>query len=252
MVAVLTIDIGNTSLAWGVWEESCLTSRGSFPHAHWVDGGDSQQFPEEWANVERVGVASVELQVSDRLLEAWPATLPPIAFFSSYRDVPIVLAESITDPAGVGVDRLLNVLAWGATHPGDAAVIVDFGTAITIDLADREGRFSGGLILPGAHMMARALGAGTFLLPEVTVEPSTTVIGTDTRSAIERGVGGLLTGGIEQQVLSLLTAFDADARVVATGGGAATWTPGIPSIDRIIPDLTLAGVRTALALRGAS
>ena len=244
MGATLTIDIGNTSLKWGVWESGTLVERGATPHRATVS-----EIPEPWRKATRVGVASVARTISDRFSETWSSELPPLERFTDYRDLPVELSTAISDPGGVGVDRLLNVLAWGSAHPGEAAILVDFGTAITLDLSTAEGVFAGGQILPGAELLARALGANTALLPEVAIEPGGEVIGTDTESAIVSGVSGLILGGVERQIADLLRVFDRNARVVATGGGAALWTPHLPSIERIIPDLTLRGIVRALEAR---
>ena len=68
-------------------------------------------------------------------------------------------------------------------------------------------------------------------------------------TVLPAGLSGLILGGVERQIADLLRVFDRNARVVATGGGAALWTPHLPSIERIIPDLTLRGIVRALEAR---
>jgi len=237
---ILAIDIGNTTVAWGLWRESDLASAGALLHRD-LD----RPLPEEWREAERAGIASVHAPAVDRLLARWGESAPrERRLLRSYRDLPVVAA--VPRPEQVGVDRLLNVLAWSRRHPGESAVILDFGTAITFDLADAAGAYRGGLILPGPELIARSLDRGTDLLPEVVITPDLEPYGVDTVGAIVRGVSGLLVGGLDRLVERVRDAFDPSARVVATGGGAATWSPLVAEVERVLPHLTLEGVRIAL------
>lgn len=237
---ILAIDIGNTTVAWGLWRGSDLGSAGALLHRD-LEG----PLPREWFEAERAGIASVHSPAVERLLARW-GDRPPRErrLLRSHRDLPVVAA--VPRPEQVGVDRLLNVLAWSRRHPGDAAIILDFGTAITFDLADAAGAYRGGLILPGPELIARSLDRGTELLPEVVITPDLEPYGVDTVGAIVRGVSGLLVGGLDRLIARAREAFDPSARVVATGGGAASWAPLLVEVERILPHLTLEGVRIAL------
>lgn len=237
--AVLTIDIGNSTVAWGLWRGAELASAGAILHRE-LDA----PLPGAWREADLAGIASVNGPAADRLVSRLADRPAERRLLRSHRDLPVVAA--VPSPEQVGVDRLLNVLAWSRAHPGESAVILDFGTAISFDLADSRGAFRGGLILPGPELIARALDRGTDLLPEVVIAPDLEPYGVDTVTAIVRGVSGLLIGGLDRLVERIRAAFDPGARVVATGGGAATWAPLLAEVERVLPHLTLEGIRIAL------
>ena len=130
------------------------------------------------------------------------------------------LAISLPRPDMVGVDRLLDVVAANRLRtPGKPAVVVDAGSAITVDLVDAEGSFQGGAILPGIAMSARALHEFTDLLPQIEMadlaEPPP-ALGKATVAAMQSGLFWGTVGAVRQLVEQL--AGDADAEVFLTGG----------------------------------
>ena len=267
MDAVVTIDIGNSRLSWGRFEGDRLRSRGHLTREECRAKGALAALRTRWGRVSSVGIASVESDLATRVADEWPEDLPAPRWFRGFADLPLSLAPAMRHPETIGIDRLLNVFAWVESRRALPALIVDVGTAITIDVADAEGRFAGGVILPGERLLARALVGGTAFLPEVVAEVSSggSAIGTETRSAIARGIGGLVVGGVSHHLRRMareLTgrAFSAGGGsgsrsrrapvVVATGGGAARWAPAIEEIERVVPALTLDGIRLAL-VRGA-
>jgi type III pantothenate kinase len=163
---------------------------------------------------------------------------PPVV--ASHGTIPIPV--SVKAPEAVGADRLLG--AWAARDlVGAPCIVVDVGTATTIDVVDPDGAFVGGAILPGPALAIRSLARGTALLPQVPLVPPERVIGRDTLEAIASGtlvghreaIGGLiqrmteeLRGGIRPWV-------------VLTGGDAGVL--GTPEwAERVEPDLLLLGL----------
>jgi type III pantothenate kinase len=102
----------------------------------------------------------------------------------------------------VGIDRLLDAVAANRLrHPAAPAVVVDVGTAITVDLVAADGSFQGGAILPGIAMSARALHAFTDLLPLVDVRELSSPpppLGTSTVAALQSGLFWGAVGAIRQ------------------------------------------------------
>ena len=134
---------------------------------------------------------------------------------------------------------------------GRPAVIVDVGTAITVDLVDREGRFAGGAIGPGLGLAARALHEGTACLPLVTPELPKRVAGLDTVEAIRSGVYRCCRGGVHSLV-ELLSREEgtAEVPVVVTGGDAELLLPlRVDAPVRHVPDLIFTGMTAALEQR---
>jgi type III pantothenate kinase len=168
----------------------------------------------------------------------------------------IPLAILLPRPDRVGLDRLLNALAAKElVPPGAPAIIVDAGSAITVDLLNDSGAFAGGAILPGLRMMAQALHDHTAVLP--FVEPpalAPAALGGDTEAAIQAGIFWSAAGGIAAlaNAMSLLAPSTDRVRVFVTGGDASRFECG-EFLDRsryqveFRPLLTLEGIRLAAA-----
>ncbi len=158
------------------------------------------------------------------------------------RDLSIPIRHALRDASTVGHDRLLSALG-AFTHTRQACVVVDAGTAITVDFVDGEGTFMGGGIAPGVHMCLRALHEWTQTLPLIReiVEPEHT-FGTDTPEAMTLGVLSACRGGVHRLIERYATRYGAYPQIVATGGDAALLFEGDPTIEHIVPDLQLMGI----------
>jgi type III pantothenate kinase len=146
-------------------------------------------------------------------------------------------------PATIGPDRLANALAaWGRW--GAPVLVLDFGTAMTVDVVDRRGCYVGGVIAPGLAAMTDYLHEKTALLPRIRIGAVRRALGRSTveamRIGVVRGYRGLIRGllGDLRQELG-----GRRPPVVATGGYAALMAAQVPEIDRVEPALTLDGVR---------
>jgi type III pantothenate kinase len=165
------------------------------------------------------------------------------------RDLAIDLRHTVDDIKGVGQDRLL--CAIGAFQQArQACVVVDAGTAVTVDFIDGEGVFHGGAIAPGASMMLSALHERTAGLPEVefaSLDEGASAFGRNTRDAMLLGVHGAIVGLVHHLVERYATFYDAYPQIVATGGDAPALFENDPIIEHIVPDLQLVGIHTACA-----
>jgi len=165
------------------------------------------------------------------------------------RDLAIPMLHTLDDPSTVGHDRLLNALgAFSRTR--QACVVVDCGTAVTIDFIDGQGTFHGGAILPGVQMMLDALHQRTAALPEVRFAgppPAEPFCGKDTRSAMVLGVAASVVGGVHRLVQRYSEAFGAYPQVVATGGDAPALLEHDDVVEHIVPDLQLLGISEVYA-----
>ncbi len=153
----------------------------------------------------------------------------------------------------VGVDRLLDAVAANRLRqPHRPAVVIDVGTAITVDLVAADGAFCGGAILPGIGISARALHTFTDLLPlvempELSVPPP--ALGTATMPAIRSGLFWGALGAIRELVAQLTRGLGGDPQIFLTGGGSAAVAQLLGDAAQYIPHLTLAGIAiSALAL----
>ncbi|MBO8160483.1 MAG: type III pantothenate kinase [Thermosipho sp. (in: Bacteria)] len=120
-------------------------------------------------------------------------------------------------PDEIGADRVADVIAAFFDY-GENAIIVDFGTAITIEVL-RNGVYEGGVIIPGFSMMINALFKGTAKLPMVEIKPYNSYVGKDTESNIRIGTINTILGGIKFTVEQIKQEYDLnDAPLIFTGG----------------------------------
>ncbi|MEX2307566.1 MAG: type III pantothenate kinase [Pirellulales bacterium] len=164
----------------------------------------------------------------------------------THRDLP--LAIRVDEPARVGIDRLLAALAANRLRgTGRAAIVVDLGSAITVDLLTAEGAFAGGAILPGIAMSARALAEQTDALPDVgldRLENPPVALGKSTTAAIEAGLYWGAVGAIRELITKLSAGMKEPPEIFLTGG-AAPQVAELLNADRpvrYVPHLVLAGI----------
>ena len=162
-------------------------------------------------------------------------------------DIPLPLTVSLDPETITGVDRLLNaVAAWHTLQ--QACVIIDAGTAVTVDFIDGEGVFHGGAIAPGARMQLDALSRQTAQLPEIAfaAPDERDAFGRSTAQAMLSGVYHGIRGMVARLIERYAEAYGAYPTVIATGGDAPLLFENDPLIDRIVPDLTLLGMGAAV------
>jgi type III pantothenate kinase len=177
----------------------------------------------------------------------WSATIQELCAALGREVVPadarsIPIPVRIPDPERVGADRLLG--AWTARELfGAPVIVVDVGTATTLDVVDGGGGFVGGAILPGPALAIRSLGSDTALLPSVLPRLPERAIGRDTVEAIQSGVVLGHLAAIEGLLALIIDELDMAGRpaVVLTGGGS-TALGSIDGVDTVEADLLLRGL----------
>jgi type III pantothenate kinase len=209
---------------------------------------------------ERIVAVSVVDRWTERLeLAADELSLPLVVAGASN----IPLATALARPDRAGPDRLLAAWAAADLH-GAPVIVVDLGTATTVDVVDADGFFLGGAILPGLALAADALAEGTARLPRAELDLPETAIGADTASALQSGIVIGHLGAVRELVTRMRSRLGEPvaarspggvrrARVIVTGGHAAAawartaWTepaePGLPAIaDTVDAQLVLRGL----------
>ncbi|WP_126992195.1 type III pantothenate kinase [Thermosipho globiformans] len=127
------------------------------------------------------------------------------------------IAWNVNTPEEIGADRVVDVIAASRDY-GKDAIVVDFGTAITIEVL-KDNRYEGGVIIPGFNMMVNALFKGTAKLPKVELKPSNTFVGKDTESNIRIGVINTILGGIDYTIGKIKSDYDLEnVPIIYTGG----------------------------------
>jgi len=246
---LLAIDVGNTQTVIGLFDASELRS-------HWrVSSNPSLTADElrvklggllgsdrrDWDDVTEVILASVV----PRLTSAWEE-LVRVACECE----PLVVGPGLKtgmpirydNPHEVGADRIVNGVAAFEAH-GGPIVVVDFGTATTIDVISDDGAYLGGAIAPGVETSAEALFAKAARLSKVDLEPPLKVIGTNTRASVQAGLMLGEAAMVDGLVRRVWDELGTKTRVVATGGLAPSMAPLCEVITDVDVDLTLVGLR---------
>jgi len=250
---LLTLDVGNTEITVGLFQGSELAG-------HWRLTTNPDRTPDEWGTalgafllhaghspneIRAALVASVAPGVTQSLVEGVRNTTgAPVTVVDATSPLPIRL--DVDEPLSVGADRIINTLAAVERYPGDT-IVVDFGTATTFDCITADGRFIGGVIMPGLRTSADQLTRRAAKLPATELKPPERVIGRRTEECIRAGVLYGAADAVDGLVARLKAEWPGGGtpRVVATGGLAGTICPLARSIDQVDPDLTLHGLRIA-------
>lgn len=258
---ILTLDVGNSQIFGGVFQNGELTIRFRKPS--------------------RPPTSSDELGLFLRgvLRENGgdPSRVQQIAFCSVVPDViyslrsccrkyfgldPFILQAGVKtglkiryrNPLEVGPDRIANAIAATHLYPDRNLIIIDFGTATTLDVV-RAGRdFLGGIILPGLRISMEALEKNTARLPNVEIVPSTELVGRSTVECIQSGLyfgNRAAVAGLTREIRDHV--FQGQATFVIATGGFSRVFERDTLFDVLLPDLVLVGLERALALNpGAS
>jgi len=255
---ILAVDIGNSAAKAAVVDGSSILGSGRLDTSiasgeDLIDGlrvlvGANEDAPS----------AVIAVSVVDRWTErleraADELDLPLTVVAASH----IPISTAMLRPDQTGPDRLLA--AWAAASIyGTPVIVVDLGTATTVDAVDADGFFLGGAIMPGLGLAADALAEGTTRLPRVDLEMPDDTIGGDTTAALQAGIVIGHVGAVRElavrmhQRMDLGTAADVTKVIVTGGHSSAAWADGawrtaagptLPAIaDTLDPDLVLKGL----------
>ncbi|MDR4503951.1 MAG: type III pantothenate kinase [Candidatus Scalindua sp.] len=243
-IMILTVDIGNTNISLGYFQGHNLVSHSSINGKSLVQ--QSGSFLLDTGTVKDIRdiiIASVNPENEEAfckyLEKQYTRKVLKIG-----REIQLKIPVLVEKPEKVGVDRLLNALA--AYHlTRAAAIVVDFGTALTVDIVSKGGEFLGGLILPGIETSAYALKSQTAFLPKVEIRKPEKIIGKNTESAISSGIYNGTVGAVSYILEELLKEVCDVQCIIATGGDAATLIADLPQINKLAPHLTLEGIKIA-------
>ncbi len=246
---LLCVDIGNTNIVIGLYEENNLLS-------HWRISTDHNKMPDEY------GILLIDLLRHEALatedIEAivLSSVVPPVTeifteMLAEYVGQEILIVGSgirtgvairYDNPQEVGADRVVNAIAT-YRHYGGPACIIDFGTGTTFDAISSKGEYLGGAIAPGIRIAAEALFQRTAKLPRIDLTPPRKTIGTNTADSMRSGILYGYVGLVEGMVARFRQRLGPDMHVIATGGLAPIIGNETRVIEHIDPWLTLKGLR---------
>ena len=223
----LAIDIGNTAVKWGVFEGRTLLECG-----HGMP-------------TELLGHAAHTLLCASGEV---PSALAAVPRLSAATPLPIRL--DYKTPATLGADRIAAACGAWALHPGEATLVVDCGTCITLEFVSADGTYHGGAIMPGLGMKLQALHTFTAKLPllEVASVQKAPVLGRSTEECILAGTLGAAQMAVAAYVATL-KGLAPDLRVVATGGDAERIVPPGSEGREHEPHLTLIGLNEIMLMK---
>jgi type III pantothenate kinase len=246
----MAVDVGNTQTVLGLFD-------GKEPRGKYRIATEMHKTADELAvffagllaldglglgEVDAVIVSSVvpDLTRSYRNLASEVFEVP---FYGVTAEMETGLENRYDDPEAVGADRIVNAVAAGR-HYGFPAIIVDIGTATTVEAVNGEASYLGGAILTGLYVSLEALVSRTAKLPSVDLEEEPPkVIATNTPDSIRSGFIYGYAGAIDALIRRSREELGEDGvRVVATGGPASVVVPFCREIQEFDPDLTLKGL----------
>jgi type III pantothenate kinase len=231
----LAVDVGNTLIKVGLFENNSLIEVSSFK-----EKSEAISFIDE-KKPERIVLSSVLADDND-FIEAISYTKAPLVLSNS---TPLPITNSYKTPNTLGMDRISACIGAYSLYPSTNCLIIDCGTCIKCDCIDSEKRFHGGTISPGLKMRFEALAHFTAKLPLIKEREIDFVMGRSTEESILSGVinGALfeIEGFIENY-----TKIFSQLNVILTGGDLRSFESKIKQHIFVIPNLVLLGLNKIL------
>jgi type III pantothenate kinase len=254
---LLAIDIGNTNIVLGVFDGKKLAHSWRLTTLRERTADELGLLVHGLFDVSRVDRRAVRAVIMASVVP--PLTSPARGMVERYFNLKATVVEPGLEtgmpilydaPADVGADRIVNGIAayeqYGRATKS-ALVVVDFGTATTLDAISARGEYLGGAICPGVTISADALFQRAARLPRIDVRKPSSVVGRTTVGAMESGLFwgyvGMVEGLVRRMSAELAGTEGQSVRCVATGGLAEVIAPETSLIHHVDPDLTLNGLR---------
>jgi type III pantothenate kinase len=246
---LLVIDIGNTNITFGIFEDNILTR-------HWRLPTDKHKTVDAYAidfcnifffsNIMRENITGIIIS----------SVVPPLEYTLTsmckkyFQTTPMVVSPGIKtgisiqieNPKELGADRIVNAVA-AYSKVKQSVIVVDFGTATTFDCITDRGIYKGGVIAPGLLISLEALVNNTSKLPTVDIKPLNKVIANNTVNAIQAGIFYGYIGLVEGIIKRIKEEQKSQSKVIATGGIAKLISSEVTEIDTVDEFLTLEGLK---------
>jgi type III pantothenate kinase len=246
---LLAVDIGNTSIAVGVFSGKELIE-------HWQIQSEGGKTCDEYAVTFQglFSLSGIDIpQIKGVIISSVVPPLTPVFEKLSQELIqikPLVVGPGLKtgmpilyeNPAEVGADRIVLAVAAFSKY-GGPCIVVDFGTATTFDAISSQGEYLGGAISPGIQISAEALYLRAARLPSVEIKKPEDAIGRTTVSSMQSGLYFGYIGLVTKVIDVIKRELEGEVQVVATGGVAPLICSEIASIDQYEPYLVLEGLR---------
>ena len=255
---LLTVDVGNTTIQCGLFEGEKLALQFRRSTNSKLSSDELGLFFRDvlalnnfdYKTVERIACCSVVPAINHSLSNCFRKYFFKEALFIQ-AGIKTGLKIKYANPREIGADRIAGAI--GAVHAAASSggaknlIVVDMGTATTVDVITKNNEYLGGAILPGASMSVHALSEGTAQLPSVEVVQPKNVCGSSTIEAIQSGVFYGQAGAVRELVSKMEESVFGGERafVIGTGGFSRSFeSAGL--FDLVLPDLVLQGLKVAL------
>ncbi|ERI92482.1 pantothenate kinase, type III [Clostridiales bacterium oral taxon 876 str. F0540] len=250
---ILVLDVGNTNIVLGVYEGKNLI-------ADWRLATDHKRTADEYGVqvMQLFTQKKIELEMVEGVIVS--SVVPNIMYTVEhmvrkyFNQTPLVVGPGIKtginikydNPKEVGADRIVNAVAAHETY-NRALIIIDFGTATTFCAVTKNGDYLGGTICPGIKISAEALFEKAAKLPRVELVKTPGVICKNTVTSMQAGILYGYTGSVDYIVEKMKKEMqdygESEPLVIATGGLATLISKDSKHIDKVVPYLTLEGLR---------
>ncbi len=246
---LLAIDCGNTNTIFSIWDGNEFIST-------WRTATDHQRTADQyfvWLS-SLMSLQNIKADISDVIISS---TVPRVVFNLRvlsdryFNTRPIVVGKpdckvpiDVRVDAGtaVGPDRIVNSVA-GYDLFGGNLIIVDFGTATTFDVVDKDGAYIGGVIAPGVNLSLQALHQMAAALPHVDIARPKEVIGTNTVACMQSGVFWGYIGLVKEICRKIIEEKQEVMKIIATGGLAPLLQSSDQLFEAVEDNLTMHGLR---------
>ena len=246
---LLAIDCGNTNTIFSIWDGNEFIST-------WRTATDHQRTADQyfvWLS-SLMSLQNIKADISDVIISS---TVPRVVFNLRvlsdryFNTRPIVVGKpdckvpiDVRVDAGtaVGPDRIVNSVA-GYDLFGGNLIIVDFGTATTFDVVDKDGAYVGGVIAPGVNLSLQALHQMAAALPHVDIARPKEVIGTNTVACMQSGVFWGYIGLVKEICRKIIEEKQEVMKIIATGGLAPLLQSSDQLFEAVEDNLTMHGLR---------
>jgi len=245
---LLTIDIGNTNIVFGLYNKGQLAHK-------WRMISDAKKSADDYAVdiIELFLTHKIDcLKISGCIIGSVVPKLSELIYgavqkffagkiFVVNENASLAIEIKLENKKEVGADRLINAIA-AYNEFGGNLIVIDFGTATTFDVVGKDGEYLGGVIAPGINLSLKALHEMTAKLPKISLHKQKNVIGKNTVEAMNSGVYFGYLSLVEGMILRIESELKTKATHIITGGLAEIFKEEL-KINNHRPDLTLEGLK---------
>lgn len=247
---IIAVDIGNSTISVALFSNSQEEDRATF------DGFNESKLKKHFKTIWKklpvaalstekkredvIVVSSVKPQWTTQLKTLIKDTLDEKIMIIG-EDIPLPMPVWTDEPNSVGTDRIMAAFACYSVVE-QAVVIIDVGTALTIDVVDDNGIFQGGVICPGFAIAAKALSENTALLPEIKISKPSEAIGKNTSDSINAGLYYGAIGTIQEVITRFSEKINKWPQTIMTGSGAAIIKDDCDFVDSLVAGLVTKGI----------